>query len=171
MASYFCTRRSIFFNVALFFLIVIVWTLSYMQPVLRSFFKEEHVFYGKVSYASIPSLFGNTDIPFLDKTFFQINGDTEATFVLYASQEMLDDMSDWFSFAARDAENVPLEIYAVRINESKFIVKSLATTNYILPWDTVSEYQLYYSLLGLGIDAICFICMVVFLVLGIKSKR
>lgn len=171
MASYFCSRRSVFFNIALLFLIVIVWTLSYMQPVLRSFFKEEHVFYGKVSYASIPSLFGNSNIPFLDKTFFQINGDSDATFVLYASQEMLDDMSDSFSFAARNVEDIPIEINAVRISEDKFIVKSIATNDYELDWDTVSEYQLWYCLIGLGIDAFCFICMTVFVILGIKSKR
>ena len=57
MFSYFRTRRSVYFNIAFLFVLAVVWLVSYMQPVLRSFFKEEHVFYGRVSYAAIPSLF------------------------------------------------------------------------------------------------------------------
>lgn len=171
MASYLHTRKSIFLHIALLFLIVIVWTISYMQPVLRSFFKEEHLFYGKVSYAAIPSVFGGSNIPFLDKTYFRINGDDKATFVLYTSKEINDEMADWFSFAAVNVEDVPLEISAVRISENKFIVKSLSNEEGELDWDTVSEYQLYYSLLGLGLVGVCTVGFIVFLVLGIRCKR
>lgn len=171
MAHYFQTRRSIFFNLALLFLLVVGWCVSYMQPVLRSFWQEEHLFYGKVSYAAIPSIFGGSNIPFMDKTYFQINGDTDATFVLYASDEMMDDMSDWFSFAAQNVEDVPLEISAVRLNGGKYVVKSLASTYGELDWETVSEYQLYYSLIGLGIVAVSAIGALTFIILGIRTKR
>ncbi len=85
----FRSRRSIYFNFALLFLLAVVWCVSYAGPVLQSFFKEEHLFYGRVSYAAIPSVFGGSNVPFLDKTFFRINGDDSATFVLYASEEQL----------------------------------------------------------------------------------
>lgn len=171
MAHFFQTRRSIFFNLALLCLLVVVWCVSYMQPVLRSFWKDEHMFYGSVSYAAIPSVFGGSNIPFMDKTYFQINGDTEATFVLYASDEMMDYMSDWFSFAAQNVEDVPLEISAVRLNDNKYIVKSLASTYGELDWETVSAYQLYYSLIGLAIVLVSSLSALVFFILGIRAKR
>lgn len=171
MVQYFKTRRSIFFNVALLFLLALVWCVSYMHPVLRSFWKEEHLFYGTVSYAAIPSVFGGTDIPFLDKTYFQINGDENATFVLYASETLMDEMSDWFSFAAKNAGEIPLEISAVRLDGNKYIVKSLASTYGELDWETISEYQLYYSLIGLGVVVVCALGFVTFVVLGIRSRR
>ena len=171
MASYFHSRRSIFLHLAFLLLIVAVWAVSYMQPVLRSFFKEEHLFYGKVSYAAIPSIFGGSNIPFLDKTYFRINGDDKATFYLYTSREINEEMSDWFDFAAVNAEEIPLEISAVRISDDKFIVKSLSNEYGELDWDTVSEYQLYYSLLGLGLVGFCTIGCIVFVVLGIRCKR
>lgn len=175
MFSFFCTRRSIYFNISLIFLLIVVWCVAYMHPVLRSFFKEEHLFYGKVSYAAMPSIFGGSNIPFLDKTIFQINGDTDATFYLYASQEIMEDMSDWFNFAARNASDVPLEISAVRISSDRYIVKSMASTYGDLDWETVGEYHVYYSLVGLGIVLVAFIGWLVFVLLAIyatmKRKR
>ncbi|MBO7383120.1 MAG: hypothetical protein K6E57_04240 [Fibrobacter sp.] len=171
MPRYFRTRRSVYINISLLFLLIAVWCLSYMQPVLRSFFKEEHLFYGKVSYAAIPSLFGGSNIPFLDKTFFQLNGDTGATFVLYASQEMNEDMAEWFSFAAKNVEDVPIEVNAVRIAPDRFVVTSLATNEAELDWDTLFEYHVYYSLIGLGIVGAALAGMLTFLILGIRSKR
>ncbi len=171
MSSYFHSRKSVFFNIALLFLIVIVWIIAYMQPVLRSFFKEEHEFYGTVSYAAIPSLFGGTNIPFLDKTYFQLNGDSHATFYLYVSSEINEEMSEWFNFGAKDVGEIPIQVSAVRISADKFVVKSISTREYELDWDMVSEYQLYYSIWGLGITAVLFIAMIVFAVLGIRCRR
>ena len=144
--------------------------MSYAGPVLQSFFKEEHLFYGRVSYAAIPSVFGGSNVPFLDKTFFKINGDDSATFVLYASEEMLDSMSDWFNFAAVNVDEVPLEISAVRLSGDRYIVKSLASTYGELDWDTLVEYQLFYSLIVLGIIGVCFIGFLIFFILAIKNR-
>jgi hypothetical protein len=145
--------------------------VSYAGPVLQSFFKEEHLFYGRVSYAAIPSVFGGSNVPFLDKTFFRINGDDSATFVLYASEEMLDEMSDWFNFAAINVGDVPLEISAVRLSDNRYIVKSLASTYGELDWETVSEYQLVNSLIALGIIGVCSVGFLIFFILAIRNKR
>lgn len=171
MSSYFRTRKSAYFNIALLFLVVITWILAYMQPVLRSFFKEEHEFYGTVSYAAIPSLFGGTNIPFLDKTYFQLNGDDGATFYLYISREINDEMSEWFSFASMGVGDIPIQVSAVRVSNSRFVVKSISTSEYELDWDMVSEYQLYYTIWGLGVVGVLFLAMIVFVVLGIRCKR
>ena len=86
MLAFLQTRKSAFFNIALLFLVAVVWCVASTHYVARSFFKEEHLFYGTVSHASIPSLFGGTDIPFLDRTFFQINGDKDITFDIVAGK-------------------------------------------------------------------------------------
>lgn len=170
MALFFKTRRSVYFNIALFFLLIAIWCFSYSQLVLRSFFKEEHLFYGKVSYAAIPSIFGGSNIPFLDKTFFQINGDGNATFILYSSKELTDGMSDWFNFAAKNANDIPLEISAVRLG-NKYIVKSLASTYGNLDWLDLSAYHLFWSLVVLGIISVSGIGMLIFLILAYKRKK
>ena len=170
MLAFLQTRKSAFFNIALLFLVAIVWCVASTHYVARSFFKEEHLFYGTVSHASIPSLFGGTDIPFLDRTFFQINGDKDVTFILYSSKEINDEMSEWFSFAEEGASEVPLEISAARINENTFVVKSIANNDGELEWDTLTEYQVS-NLMVFGAIALgCCIAMVVFLILGIRTK-
>lgn len=145
---------------------------AYLTRVLccRVFFKEEHLFYGRVSYAAIPSVFGGSNVPFLDKTFFKINGDDSATFVLYASEEMLNSMSDWFNFAAVNVDEVPLEISAVRLSGNRYIVKSMASTYGELDWDTLVEYQLFYSLIVLGIIGVCSVGFLIFFILAIKNR-
>lgn len=85
------------------------------MPALKGLMQEEHLFYGTVSHAAIPSIFGGSNIPFFDKTIFQINGDDQANFILYASEDMLNNMAEWYSFASRDAGDIPLEISASRI--------------------------------------------------------
>lgn len=171
MASYFRTRRSVYINISLLFLLVAVWCLAYMKPVLSSFFKENHLFYGRVSYAAIPSLFGGSNIPFLDKTYFQLNGDAGATFVLYASQNMNEEMSVWFNFAGKDAENIPVEVTAARVSEKKFVVTSMSTVDGDLDEEALLEYHVYNAAIGLGIVLVSVVGMLVFLILGIRSKR
>ncbi len=170
MLSRLYTRRSLYFNIALLLLLIVVWCVSYAGPVFRSFFKDEHLFYGSVSYAAIPSVFGGSNVPFLDKTFFKINGDEKATFVLYASEEMLESMSDWFNFAAVNVDEVPLEISAVRIAEDRFVVRSLASTYGELDWETVVEYHVFYSLMALGIIGVCSIGFIICFIMAIKNK-
>jgi hypothetical protein len=104
--SVFRVRKVAFINFGLLLIFLASWISWYIYPVARSITKEfsseygfaaaefeDHVFYGKVSYAAIPSLFGGSNIPFFDKIFFQINGDSGATFVLYANDEILDRMA------------------------------------------------------------------------------
>ena len=81
--SVFRVRKVAFINFGLLFIFLSCWMSWYIYPLAKSFFVEEDLFYGKVSYAAIPSLFGGSNLPFFDKIFFQINGDTGATFVLY----------------------------------------------------------------------------------------
>ena len=155
---------------SLFFLLIIVWCVSCTHLVVRSFFSEPHLFYGTLSHASIPSLFGGSNIPFLDKTFFQINGDKDATFVLYSSQELNDELAEWFSFASVDASEIPLEIYASRAKDNVFVVQSISTTDGGLDWEVLADYQMEYALIYAGIALLSFIAMLFFLVLGIMTK-
>lgn len=169
--SIFFSHRSAFFNIAFLFAVFGLWLFFYIHPALKGFLADEHLFYGRVSYAAVPSIFGGSDIPFLDKTMFQINGDSGATFVLYASREILEDMSDWFSFGARNVSSIPLEITASKIANGRFVVTSMASSNGELEWDTIMEYQFYWAIIYLIIEAIFLLLFIIFMILGIKSKR
>ena len=134
--------------------------------------QEEHLFYGTVSHAAIPSIFGGSNVPFFDKTIFQINGDDQANFILYASKDILDNMAEWYSFASRNAGDVPLEISASRINEHTFIVHSLASTDGELDFDSlVIDYQVYYAFIGCALVGILALSSLTLFILWIVKKR
>lgn len=171
MLSFLRTRHSAYFNFAFLFAVFGAWLFFYLQPVLRSFLSDEYLFYGKVSYAAIPSIFGNTNIPLLDKTVFQLNSDKDATFVLYASEDMLEQMSDWFSFGARNVADISLEVTAGRVGKNRFIVSSMATSDGAMEWDDLMEYQFYWAIVYLGIEALLLGGFIFFLILGIRSRR
>ena len=170
---FFTSRKPALLNFSLLLLFLAAWLFSYMLPAIRGFLEEEHLFYGTVSHAASLSVFGGSNIPFFDKTLFQINGDENATFVLYASQEMLDDMSEWFSFASRDAGDIPLEIAASRISENKFIVHSISSSDGELDFQAiVMEYQVYYAFIGSAIVLVLGIAaFVLFLMWLVKTRK
>ena len=181
--SVFRVRKVAFINFGLLLIFLASWVSWYIYPVARSITKEfsteygfaaaefeDHVFYGKVSYAAIPSLFGGSNIPFFDKIFFQINGDTNCTFVLYANDEILDRMAEWYDFSASDASEVPLEIYAVKVG-NKFIVKSMASTNGELSWEELTvDYHFYWCFVGLGLVFFMFVFGLTLVIVGIMHK-
>lgn len=172
MIPFFKTRRLGFFNFGLLFIFLSLWIFSYMRPLLKSFDVEDyHLLFGKVSYAAIPSLFGGSDIPFFDKTFFQINGDDNSTFVLYASKEILDEMSERFSFAAANVNDIPLEILAARVGD-RFIVKGMASADWILDPEVLSEdYQKRWCRMGEMVVGSLAIVGGVFCFLGLLRRK
>ena len=161
--SIFRVRKVAFINFGLLLIFLASWVSWYIYPLAKSFFVEESLFYGKVSYAAIPSLFGGSNLPFFDKTFFQINGDTKCTFVLYANAE-------WFDFSAMNASEIPLEIYASRVGD-KFIVKSMASKNGELSWDDLSaDYQFYWCFMGVSVVAIMLILGIILIFVALVHK-
>lgn len=170
---FFTSRKPALLNFSLLLMFLAAWLISYIFPALKGLIQEDSLFYGTVSHAAIPSVFGGSNVPFFDKTIFQINGDTQANFILYASKEMLDDMSDWYSFAALDAGDVPLEISAARIHENTFIVHSIASTNGEMDFDTlVIDYQVYYAFIGCSIAfALALSSLILFILWLVKKRR
>lgn len=168
--SVFRVRKVAFINFGLLFIFLSCWMSWYIYPLAKSFFVEEDLFYGKVSYAAIPSLFGGSNLPFFDKIFFQINGDTGATFVLYANDDILDRMAEWYDFSASNASEVPLEIYATRVG-NKFVVKSMASTDGELSWEELSvDYQFYWCFVGVSAVVVMLIFGLVLVIVGIVHK-
>lgn len=179
--SVFRVRKVAFINFGLLFIFLSCWLSWYMYPLAKSVVKEipygdeysyleEHYFYGKVSYAAIPSLFGGSNIPFFDKIFFQLNGDTECTFVLYASDDILDRMAEWYDFSAMNASDVSLEVKAVKVGD-KFIVKSMASTDGELTWDELAvDYHFYWCFVGFCVVGVMFVGGVLLVLVGILHK-
>ncbi len=170
--SFFASRKPAYLNFAFLLLFLGGWLYSYMHPVFKGLLQEDHLFYGTVTHASIPSVFGGSNVPFFDKTMFRINGDDDATFVLYASAELMDDMSDWFNFAAKNVGDVPLEITAARIGDDRFVVHSMASTDGELDFeDLVMDYQVYYAFVGAIVVGIMALSSLVLLILWLVKKR
>ena len=181
--KFFKSRKSYFLSIAFLFFFLGGWIFSYMSPVvqglkdengfyLKNFVMDDYRFFGTISHASIPSLFGGSNIPFLDKVNFQINEDQNATFVLYTSQEILDDLSEWFTFGGFGSNQVPLEITAARIDEHTFVVHSMGSTYWELDLETlVEDYQFYYTFLGLCLVMLLGLFGLVFVLLWLVVKK
>jgi uncharacterized membrane protein YhdT len=169
---FFTSRKPALLNFSLLLMFLAAWLMSYILPALKGLIQEEHLFYGTISHAAIPSVFGGSNIPFFDKTIFQINGDDQVNFILYASQEMLDEMSDWYSFAAVNAGDIPLEISASRIDDKTFIVHSIASTDGEMDFESiVLDYQAYYGFIGCTIIFAMAVASVTLFILWIVKKR
>lgn len=172
MFQFYTSRKPVLLHFAILLLFLASWVLSYMMPALKGFMEEDKLFYGTVTHASIPSIFGGSDIPFFDKTMFQINGDDQANFVLYASKEMMDDMSEWYSFAAMNAGDIPLQITAARVKNNLFVVHSFSTMDGGLDFDElVMDYQVYYAFIGCGIVGAMALLALVLLIMWLVKKR
>lgn len=169
---FFTSRKPAILNFSLLLMFLAGWLMSYLMPALKGLMQEEHLFYGTVSHAAIPSIFGGSNIPFFDKTIFQINGDDKANFILYASAEMLDNMSEWYSFASRNAGDIPLEISASRVNDKTFIVHSMSSTDGEIDFDTlVIDYQVYYAFIGCAIVLAMALASLSLFILWVVKKR
>lgn len=148
------------------------WIFSYLSPAVNALAEEDLLLYGTVSRATVPSIFGGTNIPFFDKVNFQINEDEDANFVLYASQEMLDEMSEWFSFGAVNASTIPLEIQAARLKDNTFVVHALSSSNGDLEFETLTmDYQVYYAFIGVCLVVGLGLIGLVFLILWLVLRR
>lgn len=169
---FYTSRKPALLNFSLLLFFLAGWLFSYIMPALKGLMQEEHLFYGTVSHAAIPSIFGGSNIPFFDKTIFQINGDDQANFILYASEDMLNNMAEWYSFASRNAGDIPLEISASRIDNKTFIVHSLASTDGEMDFDTlVIDYQVYKAFIGCAIVLALALVSVILFILWIVKKR
>lgn len=174
MSVFFQSRKFAFLNTSLLFVVLIAWCVACSFYSVRNITKyvagDSHLFYGTVSHAAIPSLFGGTDIPFLDRTMFQLNGNSDATFILYTSREINEEMAEWFSFSDMDVSSIPLEIHATRVADDAFVVTSLSSNDGDLDEEILMEYQIQNLIIVAGIVLVCFVGFIVFLVLGIRTK-
>ena len=191
--SVFRVRKVAFINFGLLFIFLACWISWYIYPLARSVVKEftayemtdgsyeygmsdelgflaEHVFYGKVSYAAVPSLFGGSNIPFFDKIFFQLNGDSKCTFVLYANDEILDNMAEWYDFSAMNASDIPMEVRAVKVGD-KYIVKSMKSTDGELTWEELMDgYHFYWCFMGISLVVFMILVGLVLVIVGVVHK-
>jgi len=169
---FYTSRKPAYLHFAILVSFLAVWIFSYMWPAVKGFTQDEKLFYGSVTHAAIPSIFGGSDIPFFDKTIFQINGDNNVNFVLYASKEMMDDMSDWFSFAAVNAGDVSLQITATRARSNLFVVHSISSMDGEMSFDElVMDYQVYYAFVGSVLVGAMVLFSLVLLILWFVEKR
>ena len=181
--SVFRVRKVAFINFGFLFIFLASWISWYMYPLVRSVTKEfsleygfaaaeweEHFFYGKVSYAAVPSLFGGSNIPFFDKIYFQLNGDSKCTFVLYANDEILDELAEWYDFSAANASEIPMEVRAVKVGD-KYVVKSMTSTEGTLSWEyLMDEFHFYWCFVGLCLVAFMVVAGVALILVGLVHK-
>jgi len=181
--SVFRVRKVAFINFGFLFIFLASWISWYMYPLVMSVTKEfsleygfaaaeweEHFFYGKVSYAAVPSLFGGSNIPFFDKIYFQLNGDSKCTFVLYANDEILDELAEWYDFSAANASEIPMEVRAVKVGD-KYVVKSMTSTEGTLSWEyLMDEFHFYWCFVGLCLVAFMVVAGVALILVGLVHK-
>ena len=123
-----------------------------------------------MSYAAVPSLFGGSNIPFFDKIYFQLNGDSKCTFVLYANDEILDELAEWYDFSAANASEIPMEVRAVKVGD-KYVVKSMTSTEGGLSWEyLMDEFHFYWCFVGFCLVAFMVLVGIALILVGLVHK-
>lgn len=159
-------------NLAILSLFMMIWFFGYMKPIFSSLFKESNLFYGTVSFIAVPSVFGNTNIPFLDKLIFNINNDKEASFYLYLSPQEKIDMTSWFSWwDTKNQAPIPLEIEAVRINKSTWVVKKLSTIDGSISEEILKNFHMRIAFWGFLFEIFLLYLSIKLLRLFLKEKK
>lgn len=158
-------------NVAILSAFIMIWLFSYMKPIFKSLVVEEQLFYGTVTFVAVPSVFGNSHIPFLDKEMFSINNDKNASFHLYLSTAQKEEMDPWFRWWDEQTQTpVPLEIKAARINKSTWIIKGITTSDGELSKDSINNYHLRIAFWGFIVEVALLITALYFIRFFLRQR-
>jgi hypothetical protein len=99
-----------------------------------------------------------------------LNGDTKCTFVLYATDEILDELSEWYDFSEANASEIPMEVRAVKVGD-KYVVKSMKSTEGELSWEFLMDgYHFYWCFMGLSLVAILTILGIILIFVALVHK-
>ncbi len=122
--------------------------LMQMRPLYKSFSGEEFVFFGSPSFVSEKRWVGNRVLPILDahqRLRFCLNGDQNAVFDLFVSEETFASLAYWFPFVFQE-NGLPTpgfyEVRGIRIAESEWVVTSIRSSFGVLEADELFPYHL-----------------------------
>lgn len=134
--------RALFFAIALFLCLGASYIFVQTLPFYKSLWTEEDLFYGKISSVAFPRGWHGSGIPLLDRTFFYLNEDRAATFVLVLPREQSAYLAEWISFWTETGAPAPIEVRGIRVSEREWIVTGIAGNDGELDSDAIREFHL-----------------------------
>lgn len=134
--------RALFFAVALFLCLGASYLFVQTLPFYKSLWTEEDLFYGKISSVAFPRGWHGSGIPLMDRTFFYLNEDRAATFMLSLPKEQSEYLNEWIAFWTETGMPAPIEVRCVRVGEREWIVTGIAGNDGELDSDAIRDFHL-----------------------------
>ncbi|MBP5247970.1 MAG: hypothetical protein J6Z31_08965 [Fibrobacter sp.] len=134
--------RILLIALAAFFCFMASYLFLHTLPFYKSFFGEEDLFYGKISSVSIPRGWSGTGVPLFDKTYFSLNEDRAAVYILSLPAEQNAELANWISFWAETGAPAPIEVRGVRVSQKEWIVTGLQGNDGALDASEIHEFHL-----------------------------
>ena len=134
--------RILFLSLSVFCCFISSYLFVQTLPFYKSLNGNEDLFYGKISSVSLVRGWSGSGIPLLDKAFFSLNGDRNAVFILALPQSEDLVLKEWISFWAETEMPAPIEVRAIRISDSEWIVTGIAGNDGALASEEIRAFQL-----------------------------
>lgn len=127
----------LFFSITLF---------SHNWALMQSFTDDEDVFFGTPNLLSEKYWVVGLFLPGTDarpRLRFSLNGDDNASFLLYLPEPSMQELSNWFPAVATEAGVEPshVEVHGVRISETEWVVTSLGSSYGEIDAEGLYSYQ------------------------------
>lgn len=127
----------LFFSITLF---------SHNWALLQSFSDDEDVFFGSPNLVSEKYWVAGLFLPGTDarpRLRFSLNGDEQASFLLYLPETSMQELSNWFPAVgtAFGVEPSHVEVRGVRVSQNEWVVTSLASSYGELDAESLYSYQ------------------------------
>ena len=134
--------RFLFLSVAAFLCFLVSYLFLQALPFYKSVAGDEDLFYGKISSVAFPRGWHGTGIPLFDRTFFHLNEDREAVFMLSLPPLQEEILGEWISFWSETGMPAPIEVRGIRISSREWIVTGLAGNDGELDSSAIRSFQL-----------------------------
>ncbi|MCI5601422.1 MAG: hypothetical protein SOZ02_06255 [Hallerella porci] len=134
--------RILFLALAAFFCFLASYLFVQTFPFYKSIGGDEDIFYGKISSVSLVRGWSGSHVPLLDKTFFNLNGDKNAVFMLALPGSEKNLLKQWITFWSETGMPAPIEVRGVRISDSEWVVTGIAGNDGTLASEEIRDFHL-----------------------------
>lgn len=148
-----CATRIGFWALAVLFTFFAVFLFLQILPFYKSLGSDEDLFYGKVSSLAFPRGWSGSGIPLLDRQYFHLNEDRDASFWLALSPGEWKAFKPVMEFWAETEMPEPVGVRAKRIGDLDWVVTEISGTDWSLDSSEIVEFHeralFWYTLLEL----------------------
>lgn len=145
--------RIVFWALGVWFTFCAVFLFWQIRPFYKSLGGDEDLFYGKVSSMAFPRSWNGSGIPLLDRQYFHLNEDGDASFWLALSPGEWSAFKPVLDFWAETDMPEPVGVRGKRVGDLDWVVTEISGKDWSLDSSEIVEFHeralFWYTLLEL----------------------